>query len=163
MHFRTHVKEEKRGISGQGEYNDGMVEHDGHVGMILDKLDGLGFLTGVAANILLGQISDLTGAEAEGAVALTRALDVVLHPSRIQLASLLVGGLTLALMVVLTRTRLASYASVIALVVPSLLALALPTVATVSDVGYIPTGKRRRLIEHLARRICRDLGVPPVP
>ena len=28
MHFRTHVKDEQRGISGQGEYNDGMVEHD---------------------------------------------------------------------------------------------------------------------------------------
>ncbi len=42
MHFRTHVKEEHRGVSGQGEYNDGMVEHDSHVGMILDKLDELG-------------------------------------------------------------------------------------------------------------------------
>ena len=42
MHFRTHVKEENRGISGQGEYNDGMVEHDRHVGQILDKLDELG-------------------------------------------------------------------------------------------------------------------------
>ena len=42
MHLRTHVKAENRGISGQGEYNDGMVEHDGHVGMILDKLDELG-------------------------------------------------------------------------------------------------------------------------
>ena len=42
MHFRTHVKEEHRGLSGQGEYNDGMVEHDMHVGMILDKLDELG-------------------------------------------------------------------------------------------------------------------------
>lgn len=28
MHFRTHVKEELRGISGQNEYGDGMVEHD---------------------------------------------------------------------------------------------------------------------------------------
>ncbi len=42
MHFRTHVKAEHRGLSGQGEYNDGMVEHDLHVGMILDKLDELG-------------------------------------------------------------------------------------------------------------------------
>ncbi len=31
MHFRTHVKEELRGISGQDEYSDGMVEHDMHV------------------------------------------------------------------------------------------------------------------------------------
>ena len=42
MHFRTHVKKELRGISGQDEYADGMVEHDMHVGMILDKLDELG-------------------------------------------------------------------------------------------------------------------------
>jgi arylsulfatase len=42
MHFRTHVKEELRGISGQDEYSDGMVEHDRHVGMLLAKLDELG-------------------------------------------------------------------------------------------------------------------------
>jgi arylsulfatase len=42
MHFRTHVKEELRGISGQDEYSDGMVEHDMHVGQILDKIDELG-------------------------------------------------------------------------------------------------------------------------
>ena len=32
MHFRTHVKDELRGISGQDEYSDGMVEHDMHIG-----------------------------------------------------------------------------------------------------------------------------------
>ncbi len=42
MHFRTHVKDELRGISGQDEYSDGMVEHDMHVGQLLDKLDELG-------------------------------------------------------------------------------------------------------------------------
>ncbi len=42
MHFRTHVKEELRGISGQDEYADGMVEHDMHIGRFLDKLDELG-------------------------------------------------------------------------------------------------------------------------
>jgi arylsulfatase len=42
MHFRTHVKDELRGISGQDEYADGMVEHDRHVGKILDKVDELG-------------------------------------------------------------------------------------------------------------------------
>jgi len=41
MHFRTHVKPELRGISGQNEYADGMVEHDRHIGMFLDKLDEL--------------------------------------------------------------------------------------------------------------------------
>jgi arylsulfatase A-like enzyme len=42
MHFRTHVKPELRGVSGQNEYADGMIEHDGHVGQLLDKLDELG-------------------------------------------------------------------------------------------------------------------------
>jgi arylsulfatase len=42
MHFRTHVKEELRGISGQDEYADGMVEHDMHVGQLLETLDRLG-------------------------------------------------------------------------------------------------------------------------
>lgn len=42
MHFRTHVKEEHKGISGQDTYSDGMVEHDMHVGLFLDLLDELG-------------------------------------------------------------------------------------------------------------------------
>jgi arylsulfatase len=42
MHFKTHIKKETKGISGQGFYNDGMVEHDGHVGQLLKKLDDLG-------------------------------------------------------------------------------------------------------------------------
>jgi arylsulfatase A-like enzyme len=42
MHFRTHVKEANRGKSGQDEYGDGMVEHDGHVGVLLKAIDELG-------------------------------------------------------------------------------------------------------------------------
>ena len=41
MHLHTHVKPEMRGISGQDEYADGMVEHDRHVGKLLKKLDDL--------------------------------------------------------------------------------------------------------------------------
>ena len=44
MHFRTHVKEEHRGISGQDEYADGMEEHDMHVGELLALLDELGIV-----------------------------------------------------------------------------------------------------------------------
>ncbi len=42
MHFRTHVKAENRGKSGQDEYGDGMVEHDMHVGELLKAIDDLG-------------------------------------------------------------------------------------------------------------------------
>ena len=42
MHIWTRLKEESRGVTGLGVHTDGMVEHDGHVGQLLDKLDELG-------------------------------------------------------------------------------------------------------------------------
>jgi arylsulfatase len=41
MHIFTHLKKESQGKTGLGTYPDGMVEHDGHVGKLLDKLDEL--------------------------------------------------------------------------------------------------------------------------
>ncbi|MBP1882284.1 arylsulfatase [Sinorhizobium mexicanum] len=42
MHIFTHLKPESEGKTGKGLYPDGMVEHDGHVGQLLKKLDDLG-------------------------------------------------------------------------------------------------------------------------
>ncbi|GHD26677.1 arylsulfatase [Halioglobus pacificus] len=47
MHFRTHVSEEKMKWCKEqypraDEYSCGMVEHDAHIGLFLDKLDELG-------------------------------------------------------------------------------------------------------------------------
>ena len=42
MHFRTYVKPESRGRSGQNFYADAMLDHDDNVGQLLDKLDELG-------------------------------------------------------------------------------------------------------------------------
>jgi arylsulfatase len=42
MHVNTHLKPESVGKTGKGLYPDGMVEHDGHVGQLLKKLDDLG-------------------------------------------------------------------------------------------------------------------------
>jgi len=41
MHFRTHVIADRR-HEGNDEYTDGMIEHDMHVGMLLDYLQELG-------------------------------------------------------------------------------------------------------------------------
>lgn len=56
MHFRTHVKDEHRGLSGPtgNEYQDGMVEHDMHVGELLKLLDELG----IADNTLVFYSTD---------------------------------------------------------------------------------------------------------
>jgi len=58
MHIFTHLKEESEGKTGLGIYADGMVEHDGHVGIILDKLEELG----LAENTIIMYSSD-NGAE----------------------------------------------------------------------------------------------------
>jgi arylsulfatase len=42
MHVWTRLKAESEGKTGLGIYPDGMVEHDGHVGQLLDKLKELG-------------------------------------------------------------------------------------------------------------------------
>jgi membrane-anchored protein YejM (alkaline phosphatase superfamily) len=42
MHVFTHLKPASAGKTGLGLYPDGMVEHDGHVGQLLKKLDDLG-------------------------------------------------------------------------------------------------------------------------
>ena len=42
MHVWTHLKKKSEGKTGLGITADGMVEHDGHVGQLLAKLDQLG-------------------------------------------------------------------------------------------------------------------------
>jgi arylsulfatase A-like enzyme len=44
MHIFTHLKKESEGKTGLGIYPDGIVEHDGHVGQLLKKLEDLGIL-----------------------------------------------------------------------------------------------------------------------
>lgn len=44
MHVNTHLKPESEGKTGKGIYSDGMVEHDGMVGVLLKKLDDLGLV-----------------------------------------------------------------------------------------------------------------------
>jgi arylsulfatase len=58
MHVWTRLKESSKGVSGQGIYADGMLEHDGHVGQLLDKLDELG----ITENTIVVYTSD-NGAE----------------------------------------------------------------------------------------------------
>ena len=57
-HVWTHLTDEAQGVTGQGIYADGMAEHDGHVGQLLDKLDELG----IADNTIVMYSTD-NGAE----------------------------------------------------------------------------------------------------
>jgi arylsulfatase len=58
MHIWTRLKPASEGVTGQGLYADGMTEHDGHVGQLLDKIDKLG----IADNTIVMYTTD-NGAE----------------------------------------------------------------------------------------------------
>jgi arylsulfatase len=58
MHVFTHLKPESMGKTGKGIHADGMVEHDGHVGQLLQLLDDLK----VAENTIVVYTTD-NGAE----------------------------------------------------------------------------------------------------
>ena len=59
MHVWTRLHKDSVGKTGLGIYPDGMTEHDGHVGQVLDKLDELG----IADNTIVMYSTD-NGAEA---------------------------------------------------------------------------------------------------
>src|SRR5919202_7085048 len=65
----------------------------------------IGFLSGVAANIVFGQLPALVGAAADGPFALAKAVDVLLHLGRVHVGSAAVGGAAIGTMLLLAPTR----------------------------------------------------------
>ncbi|GAA2149033.1 SulP family sulfate permease [Humibacillus xanthopallidus] len=103
-----------------------------------------GFVTAVGVNIVLGQLGSFTGATLEGSGRLAKTLDLLLHPGRIDLASLLVGVVTVAGIVLLQRTRLGAMGLVVAVVLGSALAAWFrwafgADVQVVADIADVPS------------------------
>ncbi len=127
------------------------VLHLGRLTRFVSHSVMIGFLTGVAVNIILGQLPDLTGTAPEGNYALAKALDVLLHPSEIDPASLLTGLGAIAILVLTSKTKIANVGALIALAVPTAIAfVAGADVQLVADVGTIPTGLPIPLIPDLS-------------
>jgi SulP family sulfate permease len=99
----------------------------------------VGFINAVGVNIVLGQLDNFTGYAASGANRVTRALDLVLHPGRVHLPTIAVGVATIALIIVLERTRLGPLGLVVAVGLTSLAAVILGwEVARLEDIADIP-------------------------
>ncbi|WP_085946562.1 SulP family inorganic anion transporter [Ilumatobacter nonamiensis] len=101
-----------------------------------------GFITAVGLNIILGQLDNFTGYDAAGANRVSRALDLVTHLWKIDLATTAVGVATIALIVVLQRTALGSLGLVVAVVVGSGIAAVFDAlgsdVLVVRDIADVP-------------------------
>jgi sulfate permease, SulP family len=97
------------------------------------------FLLGVAVLIVLGQLPQLAGADVEGDTAPERALQLLLHPGRIELGPLTAGLAALGLFLALARTRLRMLAALAAVGIPSLVVWALDA-GGVEVAGDVPSG-----------------------
>jgi SulP family sulfate permease len=96
----------------------------------------VGFINAVGVNIVLGQLESLTGYSSDQSSRVTRALDTVLHPGRLDGRSVVVGVVTIGLILLLERTPLGPLGMVVAVFVTSAGAGALGwSVAQVKDLG----------------------------
>ena len=97
----------------------------------------VGFINAVGVNIVLGQLANLTGYNAEGPNRVVRAVNTLIRPDRMNGPTLAIGLATIAIIVLLGRTRLGAMGLVIAVIATSAAAYigGWEQVATLGDLG----------------------------
>jgi SulP family sulfate permease len=111
----------------------------------------IGFLSGIAINIVLSQLPVLAGAAASGPYALAKAWDLLMHLGRVNVGALLAGLFALAVLVALRRTRFAAYSTLVALIVPSVVVAVVQadSIPVAGDAGGIPSGLPAPVLPHV--------------
>lgn len=101
-----------------------------------------GFLFGVSLVLVLDQLAPMLGYSPKGDNEITQFIDLITHPGAWDPQTMVIGFAALALVVALTFTRLETWASLVALVVPTAVALGLGwnQVEQVVDTSPIPRG-----------------------
>jgi SulP family sulfate permease len=100
----------------------------------------IGFLTGIAVLILIGQLGDLIGYQPQGSNSVFKAVDTLRHLGEAHLQTAGIAGLTVLLAVGASRVKLGAVGALVAIAVPSALVAGLgwSDVQTVKDVSEIP-------------------------
>jgi SulP family sulfate permease len=121
-----------------------------------------GFITAVGVSIVLGQLSNLTGYQAQGANRIVRVIDQLAHVGLWHPATFAVGVTTIVI-VVLDRTPVGPLGLVVAVVVASAAAVILhmrtgSTIVLLRDLVVVPRGLPVPVLPDLA-----DIGQLVVP
>lgn len=102
-----------------------------------------GFITAVGINIVLGQLNDFSGYEAQGSNRVARTFDLLFNLNEAKLAPIVVGTVTIVLIVGLQRTRLGALGMVVAVVVGSAVAAMFQSadheIELVRDIADVPS------------------------
>lgn len=101
-----------------------------------------GFISAVGVNIVLGQLDDFTGYEADGGNRVVRAFDLLFNFWKVDIPTIIVGVATVALIVGLQRTKLGALGLVVAVFAGSaiggLFRLFDRDISQVRDVAEVP-------------------------
>jgi SulP family sulfate permease len=121
-----------------------------------------GFITAVGVNIVLGQLGDFTGYAAAGENRVSRAFDLLFNLGKVDVPTVTVGVVTIALIVILQRTSLGALGLVVAVFVGSGVAILLGLfdrdVAQVRDIVDVP-----RSLPFITAPVLRDIPVLIIP
>jgi len=80
----------------------------------------VGFINAVGVNIVLGQLDNFSGYEAEGANRVVRAFNLLFNLGEAHWRSMVIGTVTIILIIVLEKTRLGPLGMVVAIIVTSI-------------------------------------------
>ncbi len=80
----------------------------------------VGFINAVGVNIVLGQLDNFSGYEAEGANRVVRAFNLLFNLGQAHWPSMLIGAVTIALIILFEKTRLGPLGMVAAIIVTSI-------------------------------------------
>ena len=108
----------------------------------------VGFINAVGVNIVLGQLSNLTGYSAPGANRVLRALNTFRSPGHLHWPSIAIGLATIGGILLLERTRVGSLGLVLSVIVTSGLVyvVGLTGVATLHGLGVTISGLPRPVL-----------------
>lgn len=101
----------------------------------------IGFLTGVSINVILSQLGDFTGYSSEYSNKVVKALDTLLHLGQVDPQTTAIGVLTVAVILLVDRTRLRNFSMLLGMVIGSaaVIILGWTAVQQVQDVAIIPS------------------------
>ncbi len=104
----------------------------------------VGFINAVGVNIVLGQLDDFTGYEAEGGNRVVRTFDLIFNVGEVHWPTLAIGAATIVLIVLLERTKLGPLGLVVAILLTSAATWAINAnldveIATLNDIADIPS------------------------
>jgi len=100
----------------------------------------IGFLTGVSINVILSQLGDFTGYSSAYSNKVVKAIDTLLHLDQIDPQTTAIGLLTVAVILLVDRTRLRNFSMLFGMLIGSAVVVLLGWIGVqvVNDVATIP-------------------------